>query len=182
MLCFIGHALTENRHGLVVQGDLTRADGHAERRAALDLIHRHSPGSTRRPTLGAKKGFDAVEFVTDLRKACVTSPIAQKTRYSAMDGRTSRHAGLALSLRNRKRIEEAVGLAWTVYRGVERIRSRFILTMAATTSPGCHVCSPHEAESPHRGAHTPRRWARRSSAPLQAEGNRPAAKTISAAC
>ena len=45
-LCFMGHALMENRNGLVVQADLTRADGHAERRAALDMIHRHSPGST----------------------------------------------------------------------------------------------------------------------------------------
>lgn len=44
MLCYIGHALMENRSGLIVQGDLTQADGHAERRAALDMIHRHSPG------------------------------------------------------------------------------------------------------------------------------------------
>lgn len=58
-LCFIGHALMENRSGLIVQGDLTRADGRAERRAALDMIHRHSPGSTRRLTLGADRGFDA---------------------------------------------------------------------------------------------------------------------------
>ena len=42
-LCFMGHALMENRHGLIVQGDLTQADGHAERRAALDMVHRHSP-------------------------------------------------------------------------------------------------------------------------------------------
>lgn len=52
MLCFIGHALMENRNGLIVQGDLTQADGHAERKAALDMVHRHSPGSTRRLTLG----------------------------------------------------------------------------------------------------------------------------------
>jgi hypothetical protein len=49
-------ALMENRNGLIVQADLTQADGHAERRAALDRIHRHSPGSTRRLTLGADKG------------------------------------------------------------------------------------------------------------------------------
>jgi hypothetical protein len=48
VLCFMGHALMEKRSGLIVQGDLTQADGHAERRAALDMIHRHSPGSTRR--------------------------------------------------------------------------------------------------------------------------------------
>jgi len=138
MLCFTGHAMMENRSGLIVQGDLTRADGHAERRAALDMVHRHSPGSTRRLTLGADKGYDAAEFVADLRRACVTPHIAQKSRYSAIDGRTTRHEGYALSIKHRKRIEEAFGwaktvggMAQTVYRGVERVRSRFIMTMAA---------------------------------------------------
>ena len=138
MLCFIGHALMENRSGLIVQGDLTQADGQAERRAALDMIHRHSPGSTRQLTLGADKSFDAAEFVADLRQACVTPHVAQKSRYSAIDGRTTRHNGYAKSQRNRKRIEEAFGWAktvggmtQTVYRGIERVRSRFILTMAA---------------------------------------------------
>ncbi|TRW91187.1 IS5 family transposase [Paracoccus sp. M683] len=138
MLCFIGHALMENRNGLIVQGDLTQADGHAERRAALDMIHRHSPGSTRQLTLGADKGFDAAEFVADLRKACITPHIAQKSRYSAIDGRTTRHEGYSLSIKHRKRIEEAFGwaktvggMAQTVYRGIERVRSRFILTMTA---------------------------------------------------
>jgi len=138
VLCFMGHALMENRHGFVVQGELTRADGHAERKAALDMIHRHSPGSTRRLTLGADKGYDAAGFVTDLRQACVTPHVAQKSRYSAIDGRTTRHTGYALSQRHRKKIEEPFGwaktvggMAQTMYRGVERIRSRFILTMAA---------------------------------------------------
>lgn len=138
MLCFIGHALMENRNGLIVQGDLTQADGHAERRAALDMIHRHSPGSTRQLTLGADRGFDAAQFVADLRKACVTPHVAQKSRYSGIDGRTTRHEGYALSIKHRKRIEEAFGwaktvggMAQTVYRGLERVRSRFILTMAA---------------------------------------------------
>ncbi|WP_353351908.1 IS5 family transposase, partial [Aquicoccus sp. SU-CL01552] len=72
MLCFMGHALMENRSGLIVQGDLTHADGHAERRAALDMVHRHSPGSTRRLTLGADKGYDAAGYVAGLRQACVT--------------------------------------------------------------------------------------------------------------
>lgn len=137
-LCFMGHALMENRHGLIVQGNLTQADGHAERRAALDMVHRHSPGSTRRLTLGADKGYDAAEFVSNLREACVTPHVAQKSRYSAIDGRTTRHQGYALSIKHRKRIEEAFGwaktvggMAQTVYRGVERVRSRFILTMAA---------------------------------------------------
>jgi transposase len=138
LLCFMGHSLMENRHGFVVQGDLTQADGHAERRAALDMVHRHSPGSTRRLTLGADKGYDAAGFVSDLRQACVTPHIAQKSRYSAIDGRTTRHKGYALSQKHRKKIEEPFGwakivggMAQTMYRGVERVRSRFILTMAA---------------------------------------------------
>lgn len=138
MLCFMGHALMENRSGLIVQGDLTQACGHAERRAALDMIHRHSPGSTRQLTLGADKGYDAAEFVADLRHACVTPHVAQKSRYSAVDGRTTRHEGYVLSIKHRKRIEEAFGwaktvggMAQTVYRGVERVRSQFIMTMAA---------------------------------------------------
>jgi len=104
MLCFIGHALMENRSGLIVQGDLTEADGRAERRAALGMIHRHSPGSTRRLTLGADRGYDAAGFVADLRQACVTPHVAQKSRYSAIDGRTTRHEGYGLSLKHRKRI------------------------------------------------------------------------------
>lgn len=138
VLCFMGHALMENRNGLVVQGDLTQADGHAERRAALDMVHRHSPGSTRRLTLGADKGYDAAGFVADLRQACVTPHVAQKSRYSAIDGRTTRHAGYLLSQKHRKKIEEPFGwaktvggMAKTMYRGVERVRSRFILTMTA---------------------------------------------------
>lgn len=138
MLCFIGHALMENRNGLIVQGDLTKADGHAEREAALDMIQRYSPGSTRRLTLGVDKGYDARGFVRDLRQACVTPHVAQKSRYSAIDGRTIRHEGYGQSQKHRKRIEEAFGwaktvggMAQTMYRGVERVRSRFILTMAA---------------------------------------------------
>lgn len=138
MLCFIDHALMENRSGLIVQGDLTKADGHTERRAALGVRHRHSPGSTRRLTLGADKGFDTAGFVADLRQACVTPHVAQRSRNSAIDARTTRHEGYALSIKHRKRIEEAFGwaetvggMAQTVYRGVERVCSRFILTMAA---------------------------------------------------
>ena len=80
----------------------------------------------------------AAEFVADLRQACVTPHVVRKARYSAIDGRTTRHKGYTLSLKHRKRIEVAFGwaktiggMAQTVYRGVERVRSRFILTMAA---------------------------------------------------
>ena len=139
MLCFIGHALMENRSGLIVQADLTRACGHAERRAALAMIHAHSPGSTRQLTLGADRGYDSADFVRALRQACVTPHVAQRSRHSAIDGRTTRHAGYALSQKHRKRIEEPFGwgktvggLAQTVYRGIERVGARFVLTMAAS--------------------------------------------------
>ena len=138
MLCFMGHTLMENRNGLIVQADLTRANGHAERRAALDMIHRHSPGSTRRLTLGADKGYDSADFVAELRQACVTPHVARKLRHSAIDARTTRHAGYALSQKRRKKIEEPFGwaktiggMAQTVLRGIERVRARFTLTMVA---------------------------------------------------
>lgn len=96
------------------------------------------PGSTRRLTLGADKGYDAATFVADLRQACVTPHVAQKSPCSAIDGRTTRHKGHDLSRKHQKRIEEAFGwaktvggMAQTVYRGVERVRSRFVLTIAA---------------------------------------------------
>lgn len=76
-LCFIGHALMENRNGFIVQVNMTRASGRAERQAAINMIHRHSPDSTRRLPLGADKGYDAAQFVVDLRQACTTPHIAQ---------------------------------------------------------------------------------------------------------
>lgn len=138
VLCFMGHSLMENRNGLVVQADLTFADGRAERRAALDMIQRHSPGSTRQLTLGADKGYDSADFVADLRQACVTPHVAQKARSSAIDGRTTRHPGYAHSQRARKKVEEPFGwaktvggIAQTVHRGIEKVRARFTMTMAA---------------------------------------------------
>jgi len=88
--------------------------------------------------LGADKGYDAGEFVSDVRQVCVPPHIARKSRYSAIDDRTTRYEGYALSVKHRKRIEKVFGwaktvggMAQTVYRGVERVRFRFILTMAA---------------------------------------------------
>jgi len=80
---------------------------------------------------GAGKDFDSADLVAEMRTACVTPHVAQKSRYSAIDGRTTRHKGYALSIKHRKRIEKAIGWAKTVYRGIERVRYRFILTMAA---------------------------------------------------
>ena len=138
MLCFMGHTLMENRNGLVVQAELTHADGHGERKAALEMINRHSPGSTRRLTLGADKGYDSADFVADLRRMVVTPHVAQKSRHSAIDGRTTQHPGYALSQRRRKKIEEPFGwaktvggIAQTVHRGLDRVRAQFTMTMAA---------------------------------------------------
>src|SRR4030088_2274317 len=96
-LCFMGHALMENRHGLVVQAEATEADGHAERKAALEMIDRQAPGTSNQLTLGADKAYDAREFVAGLRQKCVTPHVAQKAKSSAIDGRTTRHAGYAVS-------------------------------------------------------------------------------------
>lgn len=138
MLCFMGHTLMENRNGLVVQAELTHADGHGERKAALEMINRHSPGSTRRLTLGADKGYDSADFVADLRRMVVTPHVAQKARHSAIDGRTTRHLGYALSQRRRKKREEPFGwaktvggMSQTVHRGLDRVCAQFTMTMAA---------------------------------------------------
>ena len=136
-LCFIGHALMENRNGLVVEACLTRADGHAERVAALAMIEPRAdrPG---RITLGADKAYDTEDFVNELRSMNVVPHVAAKIRGSAVDGRTTRHAGYAASLRVRKRIEEAfgwtksaAGFARTRHRGRDRVGWQFTLAMAA---------------------------------------------------
>jgi transposase len=138
-LCFMGHALMENRNGLVVDACLTQADGHAERIAALAMIEPRAD----RPqviTLGADKAYDAEDFVNELRSMKVTPHVAQNTsgRSSAIDGRTTRYAGYALSQRIRKRIEEAFGWMKTIagqqktkFRGLERVGWAFAFAAAA---------------------------------------------------
>ena len=137
-LSFMGHALMENRSGLVVETAVTEANGVAERLAAQEMIVRHSPGG-RRLTLGAGKGYDARAFVADLRDFNVTPHIAQNTtgRRSAIDGRTTRHPGYAVSQQKRKRIEEPFGwgktiggLARPMLRGARKLAFKFTLTMA----------------------------------------------------
>jgi transposase len=138
-LCFMGHALMENRHGLIVGAVATRASGRAQRLAALHLIEPHA-GRAQRVTVGADKGFDAQDFVDDLRESNVTPHVARNdtSRRSAIDGRTTRHPGYAASLRIRKRIEEAFGWAKTVaglrkarHRGLPKIDWQFTFAMAA---------------------------------------------------
>jgi transposase len=123
-LCFIWHALMENRHGLFVDACLTPADGHAERIAALHMIEPRAD-QPRAITLGADKAYDAEDFVNELRAMKVTPHVAQNTsgRTSAIDGRTTRHAGYAISQRIRKRIEEGFGWIKTIA-GQEKTRFR----------------------------------------------------------
>ncbi|HSM40801.1 MAG TPA: IS5 family transposase [Afifellaceae bacterium] len=138
-LCFIGHGLMENRSGLLVDACLTEADGHAERVAALHMIEPYAD-RPRPITLGGDKGFDSADFVNELRSMNVTPHVAQNTsnRCSAIDGRTTRHSGYAVSQRIRKRIEEAFGWIKTVagqektkFRGVDRVGWAFTFAAAA---------------------------------------------------
>ena len=114
-LCYLGHVLMENRNGLVVSSRLTDATGTAERDAALDMVQA-LPGS-RRVTLGGDKNYDTRDFVDSLRCLDITPHVAQNTGRrggSAIDGRTTRHAGYAVSMRKRKRVEEIFGWLKTI--------------------------------------------------------------------
>ncbi len=118
----MGHALMENRNGLVVDACLAEANGHAARIAALHMIEPRADRST--PiTLGADKAYDTEDFVNELRLMNATPHVAQNTngRASAIDRRTTRHVGYALSQRCRTRIEEAFGWMKTVA-GQERTK------------------------------------------------------------
>jgi len=138
-LCFMGHALMENRNGLIIDAVTTRASGHAERLAAIALVEPRAERAN--PiTLGADKAYDTGDFVMELRELTVTPHVAQNQngRRSAIDGRTTRHPGYAISQRIRKRIEEAFGWAKTVaglrkmrHRGLPKVGWQFTLAMAA---------------------------------------------------
>jgi transposase len=137
-LCYMGHALMENRKGFVVGSTITHADGTAECRAAIEMLNAYDPGSQRRITLGADKGYDRTGFVDDLRSMHVTPHVAAKAKGSAIDERTTRHAGYAVSQRKRKLIEEGFGwgktvgpIAKTMLRGLEYVGAQFTMTMAA---------------------------------------------------
>ena len=133
-LAYLGHVLLDNRQGLVANVCATHATGTAERDAAVLLLEASaSPGST----VGADKGYDVARFVADVRVQDVTPPVAQKVRGSAIDGRTTRHAGYHVSQRKRKLVEQVFGWMKTVG-GLRKLRHRGIalvdwqLTFAAT--------------------------------------------------
>lgn len=136
-LSYRGHVLMENRHGLVVAAEVTTATGTAEREAALAMVR--TIGTKRRATLGADKGYDTKDFVAQCRTLGITPHVAQNTtnRRSAIDARTTRHPGYAISQRIRKQIEEVFGWMKTVagwrrtrHRGRPRVGWQFLLTAA----------------------------------------------------
>ncbi len=132
----MGHILMENRNGLAVDARLTLATGTAEREAALSMAE-DIPG-IKRVTLGADKGYDTSDFVQNLRALTITPHVAQRAKGTAIDGRTTRHAGYAVSMRKRKRVEEIFGWMKTVgwlrkakYTGLEKIDWLFTFSTAA---------------------------------------------------
>jgi hypothetical protein len=141
-LAYLGHLLIENRHGLIVDAMATTADGFGEREAAtLIMLNQweHAPG--RRRTLGADKGYDTFDFVDLMRQLDVTPHVTQNlTRRggSAIDGRTTRHEGYAMSQHARPRIEPAFGwlktIAWmrkVKLRGLAKVDWLFVFASAA---------------------------------------------------
>jgi transposase len=135
-LCFAGHLLMDNRHGLAVDARLTQATGTAERETAV-LMAGNLPG-TRRVTLGGDKNYDARECASMLRDMNITPHIAAKNAdYSSIDGRTTRHPGYALSQKMRKRVEEIFGWLKTIglmrktrHRGLARVGWMFTFATA----------------------------------------------------
>lgn len=133
-LCYMGHALMENRNGLAVEVTSTPAGYYSEHEAALDMLD--ELGTKNRKTLGADKHYDNDDFCDELRKRKVTPHVAQnlhsKKHHSAVDGRTTRHPGYETSLRKRKRIEEIFGWmkAFSImrrphFRSLQKIDSAF---------------------------------------------------------
>ncbi len=130
-LAYLGHVLMDNRHGLIAGEEVTTADGTAEVDAALHLVD--SLGGSQRITLGADKGYDRHRFVQDLSDRHVTPHVARKRKGSAIDGRTTRHTGYAMSIHVRKRIESIFGWIKTVgemrktrFRGLKRGQSALL--------------------------------------------------------
>jgi transposase len=138
-LSYNGNLLTENRNGLIVNTEVFQANGTAERDAALIMLEQIP--STRRVTVGADKGYDTRDFVTECRHLNVTPHVAQNVNRnggSAIDGRTARHEGYAISQRKRKRIEECFGWLKTIalmrkvrHRGIEKVGWVFTFAAAA---------------------------------------------------
>ncbi|MEZ2355054.1 IS5 family transposase, partial [Caballeronia sp. RCC_10] len=142
-LRYMGHTLTDNRHGLVVNARVTHADGHAEREAAKIMINdarQAAEDANAEITLGADKGYDAQEFIEACQEMKVTPHVAQNTsgRRSAVADAIASSLGYSISQRKRKLIEQGFGWAKTVgrmrqvmVRSLEKVDQMFVLNMAA---------------------------------------------------
>ena len=137
-LGYLGHVVTENRNGLVVDVRTTQATGTAERTAALEMVG--NKPAAKRVTLGGDRGYDTKGFVEACRERKITPHVAQNdtNRRSAIDGRTTHHEGYGVSQRKRKRVEEVFGWMKTVaqqrktrFRGLDRVGWMFTLAAAA---------------------------------------------------
>jgi len=138
-LSYNGNLLTENRNGLIVNTEVFPASGLAERAAAMAMMEKIC--GDQRVTVGADKGYDTRDFVAECRHLHITPHVAQNTKRSggsAIDGRTTRHGGYAVSQRKRKRIEECFGWLKTIalmrkvrHRGIEKVGWVFTFAAAA---------------------------------------------------
>ena len=139
-LAYLGHALVENRNGLIAAAMATQADGYAEREAALLLLDAKQKGSSRRITVGADKAYDTKDFVIATRALNVTAHVTknEKGRRSNMDRRTTRHPGYAISLSRRWLVEKSFGwlkqtgpVRQVKLRGLHKVDWIFVFSCAA---------------------------------------------------
>lgn len=139
-LAYLGHTMTDNRHCLVVNARAAQATGKAERSTAVLMLRDAREQSGKRITVGADKGYDTQGFVEACRENQITPHLARNINRpggSAIDGRTTRHPGYAISQQKRKRIEQGFGWAKTIgrmrqvmVRGLDKVDQQFALTMA----------------------------------------------------
>src|SRR5277367_1005583 len=145
-LSYMGHATTENRHGLAVAGMVTHANGSAERRASEIMLKARSKAVGRRITAGEDKAYDTADHVANLRASNITPHVTQndsptktgKRRKSAIDGRTTQHEGYGMSRSRRATIECIFGwgkqhgtMRRTKHRGICRVAADFMLNLIA---------------------------------------------------
>ena len=145
-LSYMGHATMENRHGLAVIGRVTEANGTGERRAAEEMLGLLREQAGHRISVGEDKAYDTADHVAALRELEVTPHVAQnnaptkagKCRRSAIDGRTTRHVGYAMSQSRRAMIECIFGwgkqhgtMRRTKHRGLARVAGDFLLNLIA---------------------------------------------------
>jgi transposase len=137
-LCHLASAATENRHGLIVATDVRPPDGSAEIEAGIDLLTALATAGQPTKTVGADKGYDQASFVDRARALGFTPHVARRTKYSAIDGRTTASPGYAVSQQKRKLVEQNFGWSKVVgllrklrHRGQRRVAAIFAFTCAA---------------------------------------------------